>query len=224
MAWAFGNVNPDSLFNMRKHLPLLPALMGFLPVILAVTDVLGQDIARDRQAVRACDPLYYYGIDCSHLRVTDGEKIPRNQTYRTVYPPAWIGFVEKEMPPDGYIRKALKKNMLIYRQDDIRGISVQSAADMIINRSYSFPADTVVQAVRKYTLSETTGTGLVLIPENFNKPEEQSTTWVVFFDLQSREVLWAVRTKGKCSHMGYTAHWASGIIDGFKRFVKKEYR
>jgi len=81
-----------------------------------------------------------------------------------------------------------------------------------------------VQAVRSYPLTEKSGTGLVLIPENFSKPEEASTTWVVFFDLETREVLWAVRTTGKCGHLGYTAHWASGIIDGFKRFIRKEYR
>jgi len=61
--------------------------------------------------------------------------------------------------------------------------------------------------------------GLVLLPETFSKPMETATTWVIFFDIRTRHVLYKTKIYGKCSHMGYTAHWASGVVRGFKFFA-----
>lgn len=95
--------------------------------------------------------------------------------------------------------------------------------DFIIGQTYSFPLDTIKNAVSKYGLNQKSGIGLVLIPEDFNKPEERSVTWIVFFDIRSRDILWATKVSGHCKHMGYTAHWGSGIVDGFKGFIHHYY-
>jgi hypothetical protein len=58
----------------------------------------------------------------------------------------------------------------------------------------------------------------LLIPENFNKVQEKVFTWVVFFDIQTREILWASEVTGHFEHMGYTAHQGSGVVNGFKSF------
>jgi hypothetical protein len=60
--------------------------------------------------------------------------------------------------------------------------------------------------------------------ESFNKLREQAKTWVVFFNIKSREIIWATRVTGDCKHMEYTAHWGSGIVDGFKEFIRVQYR
>jgi hypothetical protein len=174
--------------------------------------------------VRSCDTLFYFGIDCSHVRVSDGDKIPRSAMYSTVYPAAWIAYVEKEMPPFEDVQPALDKRVMYYNQEEITPVSVKVTPSFIIGPTYYFPTDTLNEAVRKYTLAEKSGIGLVLFPENFNKQEEEAMTWVVFFDISNREILWATKVSGKCKHMGYTAHWGSGIVDGFRHFIRKEYK
>jgi hypothetical protein len=200
----------------------------FFPAALFVT-VQAQEnqrtpTAEQKKAIFSVATIYYYGVDFSHVRINDAPKVIKNNAYSPVYPPAWIAYVEKEMPPMDYVKKALKKKNLVYKQDEIREVSINVSPEFIIAQPWSFPADTVQNAIRKYALSQQEGTGLVLIAECFSKPLEQATTWVVFFDLKSRDILWAVKTNGDCKHMGYTAHWASGVIDGFKDFIRTKYK
>ncbi len=174
--------------------------------------------------VKQCDTLWYYGIDLSHVRVTDGSKITRSLKYSQVYPSAWVGFVEKELSPYGYIQPALKKKVFYYVPDEVQHHTQQVSPNFIIGVNYSFPADTVIKAVKSYKLGRTSGIGLVIIPENFNKNTESASSWVTFFDIRTREVLWTVKVSGACSHLGYTAHWGTGIVEGFQNFISSVYK
>lgn len=174
--------------------------------------------------IRNTESLFYYGVDFSHLRVSDGSKILKSYEYRRHYPDAWFAFLDKEIGHFNRVGRELRKETLYYKQNEILPVSRNMVNDFIIAGSYSFPLDTVKYALKQYQLNEKEGLGLVLIPENFNKREEQARMWVVFFNIQSREVLWATEVYGKCGGAGYTTHWGSGIVDGFKKFIRKVYR
>jgi hypothetical protein len=196
--------------------------LSFSVTVFAQNSDLGTVDQRNR--VKSCDTLWYYGLDLSHVRVTDGPKISRCETYRVAYPPAWIAFVEKELPPYNYVKPALKKGVFHYVSNEVQDHTQEVNKYFIIGTNYSFPSDTVVKAVRSYKLSQQNGIGLVIIAENFNKNKEASSSWVTFFDIRSREVLWSVRVSGRCKHMGYTAHWGSGVVDGFRNFISSVYK
>lgn len=174
--------------------------------------------------IRNTEPLFYYGVDFSHVRVTDAAKISKTYQYRRNFPRAWFAFLDKEMVMNNWVKRALRKEILAYKQFEILPVSMNMVNNFIIAESYSFPLDTVNYALKQYPLNEKEGLGLVLIPENFNKNTEEARMWVVFFDIGSRSVRWATETYGNCGHMGYTAHWGSGIVDGFKKFIRKKYR
>lgn len=165
------------------------------------------------------DTLFYYGVDFSHVRINDAPKISKNATYSQKYPSAWIAYVEKEMPPDVYVRSMLGYKDFIYQQRDIFEVSIAANPRLITGVDHTIPPDTLNAIVAKYKLHAKSGLGLVLIPELFSKPKETAYTWVVFFNIQSRKVLYKAKTYGTCSHMGYTAHWASGVVAGFEHFA-----
>jgi len=167
------------------------------------------------------DSIVYFGIDVSRVRINDAPKVARTIEYSQLYPPAWIGYVEKEMPPDGYVRKSLGFRNFFYGQKQISESSVKVDPRFIIGYDYSLDKDTLTEIVKAYKLTYYSGLGLVLIPELFSKPSEKAHTWVVFFDIRTRQILYKCNTLGDCGHMGYTAHWASGIIDGYKRFARQ---
>ncbi len=175
------------------------------------------------ERVKKCDSIWYYGVDLSHVRVTDGDKMSRSQKYAAVYPSAWIAFVEKELPPYNFIQPALHKKAFFYLHDEVQNNTQRVSPYFIIGVNYSFPLDTVSKAVKSYQLSRKSGIGLVIIAENFNKNYESSSSWVTFFDIRTREILWTMKVTGKCSHMGYTAHWGSGVVEGFKNFIGSAY-
>lgn len=175
-------------------------------------------------SIRNAEPLFFYGLDFSCLRISDGSKVAKSGEYSKTFPRAWINFIEKEILRNGYLERVLRKRMVNYKQDEIISVSLKVAPDFIIAKNYSFPLDTVKNAVKKYELQERSGIGFVFIPENFNKRQEKAMTWFVFFDIRTREVLWATEVSGKCGHAGYTAHWGTGIVEGFKYFARKIYR
>ncbi len=175
-------------------------------------------------SIRNTEPLFYYGVDFSHIRISDASKISKRFEYRRVYPGSWITFLERETIRNNWVQRALRKDSFYYKQNEIMSVSLNMVNDFIIAQDYSFPLDTIKSAIKQYHLNEKAGLGLVLLPENFNKEQEQAWMWVVFFDIQTREVLWATEVSGNCGHMGYTAHWGSGIVDGFKKFIRKKYR
>jgi hypothetical protein len=207
-----------------KKLLLLLLLCPFVLNKIAYTQGKGGVLSYNNfSIVKKYDIVFYYGVDFSHLRITDGPKISKSKQYSIVYPIAWISYVEKQLPPFEYVQKSLEK-ILVYKQDEIVPISINVISNFIIESSYSYTIDTVIAAIRQYKLNQKTGLGMVLIPENFNKHREIAMIWVVFFNISTREIYWATKVYGKCSHMGYTAHWASGVVDAFKKFIHSEYK
>ena len=165
------------------------------------------------------DTLVYFGVDLSHVRVNDAPKISKSVKYSQVYPHAWLSFIEENLPPDGFVRKALGFPIFIYAQHEIYDKSIKVDPQFIIGSDNTIPTDTIDAVVSHYILQSKSGLGLVLIPETFSKPRETATTWLVFFDVKSRHVLSKTKINGECSHMGYTAHWATGVVEGFKFFA-----
>ena len=207
---------------MKKAQLVLISLLCFIVLFAQAQRKADQSAIGQKSAVNTSETIYYYGVDFSHVRVSDGAKQAKGPEYSTVYPGSWISYVEKEMPPIT-VQKRIRVHSFLYKQDEIAAVSKQVVPDFIIGTNYSFGVDTLKSAIRRYTVSQSSGTGLVLIPENFNKSQEKAMTWVVFFDIKTRDILWATKAYGKCEHMGYTAHWASGVIDGFNYFYHHNY-
>lgn len=165
------------------------------------------------------DTLVYFGVDLSQVRVNDAPKMSKSIEYSQVYPPAWISFIEEKLSPDGFVRHALGFQTFIYAQREIYDKSIRVDPRLIIGYDNNIPTDTIDVVVSNYVLQSKSGLGLVLIPETFSKPRETAITWAVFFDLKSRHVMYKTKINGKCDHMGYTAHWATGVVEGFKYFA-----
>lgn len=178
-----------------------------------------KDASAQIKARGAYETIVYYGVDFSHVLINDAPKIPRSVKYSQVYPSAWIAFVEKELPPDGYVKDKLRFPVFQYRQKEIYDQSIAVNPHFITDHDNTIPPEELQKIISTLELQSKAGLGLVLIPETFSKPKETATTWVVFFDIGSREIIYQTRTYGKCSHMGYTAHWGSGVVEGFKQFI-----
>ena len=171
------------------------------------------------------DTLYYYGLDFSHVKINDPVKIPRSENYSKAYPPAWIYYIETEITNrdiriiNNKLQGTVDLKDFNYCQADIFDRSVKVDPQFIIGTDNTLPLDTLKAMIKNYKLSTKAGLGLVLVPETFSKPLERAFTWIIFFDIHTRNILVECKTSGKCSHMGYTKHWASGIIKGYDHFA-----
>jgi hypothetical protein len=203
---------------MMKILTLL-ILLCFGTLTTSAQGALKQALAKVRSQT-TCDTLLYFGTDLSQVRVNDTPKISRSLLYSQVYPPAWITFINENLSLEGFIRNVTGFSTFINAQKEIYNKSIKVNPALITGYDKQIHSDSIDVMISGYVLQSHSGTGLVLIPESFSKPRETATTWVVFFDVRSRRVIYKTKIYGKCTHMGYTAHWASGVIYGFKKFAR----
>ena len=60
--------------------------------------------------------------------------------------------------------------------------------------------------------------GLVLIAENLNKKDEKATYLVVFFDGETKEIIYSKRSSGRALGIGVRNHWAGSIYGLMKNW------
>ncbi|NOY50501.1 MAG: hypothetical protein GXO88_08070, partial [Chlorobi bacterium] len=85
--------------------------------------------------------------------------------------------------------------------------------------------DDLKKIVKSYVLTESQGIGMVINLVNFNKAREFSMQYVTFFDIKTREILFAVLTTGEAGGGGMVGHWAQGVEEGVRKvFIDQVYK
>lgn len=177
------------------------------------------------EVVAQADTLYYYGLDLSKVRLTDISKIPESKSIKNVYAPAWISAILDEIKIND-IKKYHQKKKVDYINGIVEKRYMLLPDDFVIAADYTFPIDTVVSIIKEYELKQKSGVGMVIIAENFNEPQKAIYTYHVFFDILTRELLWAIRVKGMPKGIALSAYWGEGIAHNilFETQVYKKNR
>ena len=196
----------------------------FLFILLSTLSLAQDDIkdefAPNFEKVYEADTIIYYGIDFSNFGLFNPEKVGQEESI-IKYFPVWINGVHKAYSKDqmeAILKKEVEKNFqpVQERYKLIRD-------EWIGFEKHTFETDKIQSIVKEYELDRTTGVGLVLIIENFNKEKEHARVNFTFFDIETREVLWSVESKGEAMSAGMTKHWVNAIGSTFGPF-KQAYR
>tara|TARA_B110000285_G_scaffold121611_1_gene137500 strand:- start:423 stop:1061 length:639 start_codon:yes stop_codon:yes gene_type:complete len=195
-------------------------LFILLSTISIAQDGLKDEYVHDFEKVYDADTIFYYGIDFSNFGLYNPEKVGHEQIIMKFFP-VWMNKVH-EAYSKGQIEMILKKEVKKNFQQ------VQSRYKLLRDEWIGFDKHTletqqIQELVKDYKLKRTTGIGLVLIIENFNKEKENARVNYTFFDITSREILWSIETKGEATGAGMTNHWATAIKNSFGPF-KLTYR
>jgi len=168
--------------------------------------------------------VVYYGVDMSMLKLTNPMKIGQdNYTRHYIY--AWISTFEKELSPDNYIRRWLKKKGgFTFEPEDVQIRTELVDEKWIIRKEYSFDVEQLKDIIKSYDLKQTSGLGFVINAENFNKPHEYMTLYYTFFDIGSREILWTTKIKGVPGGWGMNGFWSNGLTNSIKIYIDKCYK
>lgn len=161
--------------------------------------------------------IVYFGIDFSEMRLTNPKKISSTRALRKFFP-AWIADFDKDYEFEYRVKKYMKKDELIYRPENVQKRFELVVEDWIVFGDHSFDVETVKSIVKSYSLEQQSGVGLVVNIENFNKPQERGVMYITFFDISTREVLWAVEMYGPSGGWGMTSYWSTSIKKAFDKF------
>lgn len=166
--------------------------------------------------------IVYFGIDFTHFKISDFKKINQGEEMKTKHIPALAGRFNEYLQPERASKHLGKKVTGDYQSVQFL-IKNLNPDNIVLGSKFILTNDSISEIIKKYKLKETVGIGLVQIPESFNKAERYVTAFSVFFDIQTREVLYSIKAKGlPGSKWGFTDYLYNGLIEGSVALINLE--
>jgi len=168
------------------------------------------------------DTLVWYGWDFSNLKVCDRNAY--GYMVKDEYIPIWFDKMHRMAPVRKVRREIGKPNF----QSDLKSIQDLyksiNGSDFETTANFSIPIDSLKLIVKGYDLPQKNGIGFVIVVESMNKPERYVSGYLTFFDLATRELLWATKMKGEPGgKWGVELFYRNGLIELYDYFMGKYY-
>lgn len=170
------------------------------------------------------EDLVYYGYDLTYLKLSNHKKIGQSANLIQDYFNEWnrvfndqVGIVQ--------LKKWMDKPYMLMGTPVFQNYYKRDFNGFVEYGNYCISFDDLQKIINSYVLNETQGIGMVINLVNFNKDREYSMQWVTFFDISTREIIFAVLTTGNASGGGMVGHWAAGVEFGVRNiFIDEIYK
>jgi hypothetical protein len=178
------------------------------------------DYQIDAQRVLNAKEINYYGLDVANARLVNGTKL--GEEYKE--PNFWVNLItvnnKLSNQSKTYAKWCKKKfNNTTY---EISKRYKMVPATWIEPAPKNLYIEDIQNIVKSYNeIRETSGIGMVIIVQSLEKSGERTTVVITFFDIKTKDILWASKVIGIADGMGFTKHWAVGILDACKNYKSK---
>ncbi len=165
--------------------------------------------------------LVFYGYDLTYLKLSNPKKVGQSMMLIQKYFNDWNNEFNKEV---GYnnLSKWMSKRSMIMGTPVFSNYYKRDFNNFVEYGNYCISFADLEKIVGSYVLNESQGIGMVINLVNFNKDREYSMAYVTFFDIGSREILFAVLVTGEAGGGGMVGHWATGIEEGVREIFVDE--
>ena len=169
--------------------------------------------------------MVFYGFDMTYLKLSNIKKINDGVEIVQNYYEDFHDVLANHILPFKDIRHLMGKPSMFLGKSVFPNYRYMNYQDFVVAGSYCIPFEDLKKIVRSYVLTEKAGVGMVIVLENFNKEREYSLIWVTFFDIATREILFAAEVSGKAGGSGMAKHWDVGVEVAFKKmFIDNIYK
>lgn len=169
--------------------------------------------------------IVFYGYDFTYLKLTNARKANDGIDYVGQYVNKWNDLLMQELLPIPKLKKWMDKPNMYWGTGVYSNYRFNQPANFVVPVNYCISINEIEQIVASYELNETQGIGMVINVVNFNKPNETASVYVTFFDIQTREILFATYAIGKAGGSGMDGHWAEGINSAVRElFIDLVYK
>jgi len=169
--------------------------------------------------------MVFYGFDMTYLKLSNDRKLGDGVEIVQDYYEDFHDVLANSMLPFKDIRNLMDKQSMFLGKTVFPNYRYMNYQDFVVAGPYCIPFEDLKKIVRSYVLAEKSGVGMVIVLENFNKEREYSLIWVTFFDINTREILFAAEVSGKSGGGGMAKHWATGVEVAFRKmFFENIYR
>lgn len=166
--------------------------------------------------------IIFYGFDLTYLKLTNRGKIGDGILLVPKYYEAWNEMLTHDLLPFRKISSWMGKPTLLLGNSVFPNYHQMDAQNFVTSVNQCVPFEDLKKIVTAYVLREKEGIGMVVNVINFNKEREYSLIYVTFFDIATREIMFAVEASGKAGGSGMTKHWAEGVSSAFREIFIDE--
>lgn len=169
--------------------------------------------------------IIFYGFDLTYCKLTNKDKIGDGILIVPQYYDEWNDILTRDMLPVSKISSWMAKPTLLIGNSVFPNYHQMDMQNFVTSVNYCIQFNDLKKIVASYALREKQGIGMVVNVSNFNKEREYSLIYVTFFDIATREILFAVEASGKAGGAGMTKHWAEGVNNAFREiFIDQVYK
>ncbi len=165
--------------------------------------------------------IVFYGYDLTYLRLSNPKKIGESMRLVQNYFNDWNNELLDKVGINE-LKKWMAKPHMLSGTPIFQNYYKRDFNNFVEYGNFCISFDDLQKIVNSYVLNETKGIGMVINLVNFNKDKEYSMQWVTFFDISTREILFAVLTTGNAGGGGMVGHWASGVEKGVRQIFIDE--
>lgn len=173
------------------------------------------------EKLKSLDSVTWYGWDYSNLILND------HNVNAAEIKSKWIPYWHLKMDHTKFgtkrFKKRFKKNNLKIDYRTIQGL-VSKVNDSKLVDIYRYPItlDSLPSVVKKYDLANNSGIGITSIVTEMRKSDITVMIYTVFFDINTKEIIYVVKSRGKAGDKGGLGRFYNkGLILGMKAFHKK---
>ncbi len=168
--------------------------------------------------------VFFYGYDLTYLRLSNPKKMGQSQQLIQKYFNDWNVEFNKKTGFNN-LRKWMHKKAMMQATPVFPNYYKRDFNKFVEYGNYCISFSDLQKIVKSYVIKETQGIGMVINLVNFNKAGEFSMQYVTFFDISTREILFAVLTTGEAGGGGMVGHWAQGVEEGVRKiFIDHVYK
>jgi hypothetical protein len=159
--------------------------------------------------------IVFYGYDFSYVKLSNKSKMGQSSKLINQYFNEWNTELNKRLGYDN-LRKWMHKKSMIPGNSVFQNYLQRDMNNFVDLGNFCISYEDLQKVVKSYELNETSGIGMVINLVNFNKAREYSMAWVTFFDIKTREIMYAVLTTGQAGGGGMVGHWTNGLNEAIR--------
>lgn len=169
--------------------------------------------------------IVYYGFDFTYVKLTNARKIGDDIEIIQKYFTPMNEDLTRDILPLSTLKKWMNQPGIIQGQPVFPNYNYRDFHGFVTAQNYCINFNDLEKIVQSYVLNEQHGTGMVINLVNFNKEREYSLVFVTFFDIATREILFATEASGEAGGSGWGSHWVTGIENAVRNmFIDEVYK
>ena len=169
--------------------------------------------------------IVYYGFDFTYLKLTNPGKVGKGVEIIQKYFYPMNQDLTKDFLPLTNLKKWMKKPSIVQGSPVFPNYNYRDFHGFVSAQNFCISYNDLERIVKAYVLREKQGIGMVINLVNFNKEREYALVYVTFFDIATREILFAVEATGESGGSGMTKHWATGVESAVRgMFIDQVYK